>query len=137
MGLNFASGLVAGLCLSAACAVAHEKLSALPERAPGSNEVLKAKLESVDGVEVVISDVIIPANGAVPKHYHPGEEFLYMIEGSAIHVEEGQEDRVLKAGDAYVIRKGKVHSPRAGAEAARAIVFRVHVEGAPERILVE
>jgi quercetin dioxygenase-like cupin family protein len=137
MKIGFAAGVFAGVTVCAACAVAHEALTTLPDRAPGSNEILKAKLESAEGVEVIISDVIIPANGAVPKHYHPGEEFLYLIEGTAIHVEEGQEDRVLKAGDAYLIRKGKVHSPRAGIEPARAVVFRVHVEGEPERILVE
>ena len=70
---------------------------------PGSNEVLRAMLAGTPGVEVIVSDVVIPPNGQVPRHYHPGEEFLYLIEGSAIHVEQGKPDLPLKAGDSYAI----------------------------------
>lgn len=102
---------------------------------PGSNEMLRAAIQAADGLEVIISDVIIPPNASVPWHYHPGEEFVYVIEGSAIHREEGQADIVLQAGDTYVIRPEARHSPIGGPEGARAIVFRVHVAGQPERIL--
>ena len=101
---------------------------------PGSNEMLRSPLAGTPGVEVIISDVVIPPNGQVPRHYHPGEEFLYLIEGSAIHVEEGKADLPLKAGDSYVIPPRAVHSPRGGPDGARAIVFRVHIAGQPERI---
>lgn len=104
---------------------------------PGSNQMLRAPITGVDGLEVIISDVVIPPNATVPRHYHPGEEFLYVIEGSAIHVEEGKPDRELKAGDAYVIPPRAEHAPRGGPEGARAIVFRVHVAGEEERVLVE
>lgn len=104
---------------------------------PGSNQMLRAPITIADGLEVIISDVVIPPNATVPRHYHPGEEFLYVLNGSAVHVEEGKPDRILKAGDAYVIPPRAVHAPRGGPEGSRAIVFRVHVEGAEERILVE
>ena len=104
---------------------------------PGSHEMLCAPIEASDGLEVLISDVVIPANGTVPLHYHPGEEFLYIIEGSALHREDGQADRELKAGDSYVIPPMAKHSPIGGPEGARAIVFRVHLKDQPERILVE
>lgn len=132
------SGLAAGLVLGAAVgAIAHEAASGLPDRPPGSNEVLKAGLESAPDLEVILSDVVIPAKSAVPRHFHPGEEFVYVLEGSAIHVEEGAADRVYGAGEAFVIRRGKVHAPRAGETPVRAVVFRVHVKGEPERTLVE
>lgn len=104
---------------------------------PGSNQRLREPITIADGLEVIISDVVIPPNATVPAHYHPGEEFLYVIEGSAIHIEEGQPDRELKAGDAYVIPPEAVHAPRGGPDGARAIVFRVHKEGMEERILVD
>lgn len=103
---------------------------------PGSNEMLRSALSGAPELEVLISDVIIPAGAEVPRHYHPGEEFVYVIEGSAMHVEEGQPDRKLKAGDAMVIAPEAVHSPRGGPDGARAIVFRVHVRDQPERIPV-
>ena len=104
---------------------------------PGSNQMLRAPITIADGLEVIISDVVIPPNGTVPRHYHPGEEFIYVIEGSAIHIEENKPDRILQAGDTYVIPPEAEHSPRGGSEGARAIVFRVHVQGKKERILVE
>ncbi len=103
---------------------------------PGSNEMLRAAIEAADGLEVIISDVIIPPNAEVPRHYHPGEEFVYVIEGSAIHVEEGKEDRLVMAGEAFTIPPEAIHAPRGGPDGARAIVFRVHVEGRAERFLV-
>ncbi len=104
---------------------------------PGSNQMLRAPITIADGLEVIISDVVIPPHATVPRHYHPGEEFLYVLEGSAVHVEEGQPDRILRAGDTYVIPPRAIHAPRGGPHGARAIVFRVHVEGADERILID
>ena len=101
---------------------------------PGSNEVLRSPLAGTPGVEVIVSDVVIPPNGQVARHYHPGEEFLYLIEGTAIHVEDGKADLPLKVGDSYAIPPRAIHAPRGGPEGARAIVFRVHVAGQPERI---
>ena len=101
---------------------------------PGSNEKLRSPLSALPGSEVIISDVVIPPNAQVARHYHPGEEFLYVIEGSAIHIEEGKPDRLLKAGDSYAIPPRAIHSPKGGPEGARAIVFRVHLAGQPERI---
>ena len=43
---------------------------------PGSNQMLRAPITITDGLEVIISDVVIPPNATVPRHYHPGEEFL-------------------------------------------------------------
>lgn len=101
---------------------------------PGSNQMLRGPITISDDLEVIISDVVIPAGATVPRHFHPGEEFIYVIEGSAIHVEDGQPDRVLSAGDAYVIPPEAEHAPRGGPDGARAIVFRVHKDGLPERV---
>lgn len=119
-------------------AVAHQAVAdEVYEPKPGSNQMLRAPVTIAEGLEVIISDVVIPPNATVPRHFHPGEEFLFVIEGSAVHVEEGIPDQVLEAGDAYVIPPRAAHAPRGGPEGARAIVFRLHVEGEPERILVE
>jgi quercetin dioxygenase-like cupin family protein len=100
----------------------------------GSAEKLRAPIQAAPGLEVIVSDVVIPPGASAPWHFHPGEEFLYVIEGSAIHREEGRADLVLAAGDSYVIPPEARHSPVGGAQGARAIVFRVHRVGQPERI---
>lgn len=129
-----------GFILSVGCtysADAHHHMHEDAFRPPaGSNEMLRAKLSGVDGIEVLISDVLIPAGASVPNHYHPGEEFVYVIEGSAIHRQDGQEDRLYSAGEGLVIPPDTQHAPKGGPNGARAIVFRVHRDGKPERILV-
>ncbi len=108
----------------------------VPLPPPGSNEVLRSKVRVADNLEVIISNVFIPSGAQVPRHYHPGEEFLYVVQGSAVQVEEGQADRVLMAGDAYVIPPEAIHAPYGGPNGGHAIVFRLHVEGQEERYLV-
>jgi len=126
-----AAGLYA-LALPFAYAQARQEPATRPP--PGSNEVLRSPLVGTPGIEVIVSDVVIPPNGQVARHYHPGEEFLYVIEGSAIHVEQGKPDLPLEVGDSYAIPPRAIHSPRGGPAGARAIVFRVHIAGQPERI---
>ena len=108
----------------------------VPLPPPGSNEVLRSKVRVADNLEVIISNVFIPPEAVVPRHYHPGEEFLYMVQGSAVQVEEGQPDLEVKAGEAYVIPPEAIHAPYGGPDGGHAIVFRLHVEGQEERYLV-
>ena len=143
LSVPLAGALLGASLMAAGCATihhdhhSHHHCAAMERPPPGSNERLRAPITIADGLEVIISDVVIPPNATVPRHYHPGEEFLYVLEGSAIHVEEGKVDQLLKAGDSYVIPPQAEHAPRGGPEGARAIVFRVHKEGEPERILVD
>lgn len=130
-------GLVAlSLLLTTSCVVveAHPHDAENMRPPPGSNMMLRGPITISDGLEVIISDVVIPPGAAVPRHYHPGEEFVYVIEGSAVHIEAGKADQILRAGDAYVIPPEAEHAPRGGPDGARAIVFRVHKQGLPERI---
>lgn len=129
------SWVIAAAAYTLALPFAYAQEPVQPTRPPpGSNEVLRSPLSGMTGVEVIVSDVVIPPNGQVARHYHPGEEFLYLIEGTAIHVEEGKADLPLKVGDSYTIPPRAIHAPRGGPDGARAIVFRVHVAGQPERI---
>lgn len=103
----------------------------------GSNTMLRTTLEGVDGIEVLISDVWVPPNASLPPHSHPGEELIYVIEGVAYHREEGQPEKVYRAGDTLRIGVGKAHSPKTGDEPMRAIVVRIHRAGEPERYPVD
>lgn len=138
-------GICAGAVLLASCVkveeepaeqAAAETVQAPAGLGPGSNEMLRANLAAAPDLEVLVSDVIIPPGAEVPRHYHPGEEFVYVIEGSAVHVQEGKPDREIRSGDAMVIEPEAVHAPRGGVQGARAIVFRVHLKDQPERIPV-
>ncbi len=99
----------------------------------GPVEVIRTPASFADDVEIIVSDVRIAPDAEVPGHSHAAEELVYVIEGSAIHVEEGLPDRTLRAGDMAVIPPETVHRPRGGPAGARAITVRFKVGDREER----
>ena len=98
--------------------------------------LLRDSLALADNVEIVVSHLEVPPGTTLPAHYHPGEEFVYVLEGSGeLYIDD--QTIVLKAGDLYKVPFEKVHSFSTLEDQAKAVVFRVHREGQPDRILVE
>ena len=82
---------------------------------------------SAPGREVIQVRVDIPSGTAFPKHSHPGEEMVYMIEGVLEYQLEGRPPVTLKAGEVLFIPAGTVHAVKNvgsgnGAELATYIV---------------
>ena len=86
---------------------------------------------------MVVSRVVIPPNTSLPKHWHPGEEFAYVLEGSATLRMEGKPDVVSNKGDIVKVPLKQVHTGLTGEEGVTLLVFRVHEQGQPERVLVK
>ena len=99
--------------------------------------LFKSSLESSSDLEVIISLVEIGPNLTLPKHYHPGEEFIYALEGSATLWLRDQPDVLLEPGQVAKVPLEQVHTAVTGDKPVKAIVFRVHRKGHPERIPVE
>ncbi|HSG35046.1 MAG TPA: cupin domain-containing protein [Sphingomonadaceae bacterium] len=100
----------------------------------GSNEIFREATAAAPGHELIVADLRLPPNSVGEPHFHPWEEFLYVIEGSAVLDVDGQEPRVLQAGESFVIPGRTVHTPRAGPGGIRAIIIRLHDEGDPVAI---
>ena len=109
----------------------------LPGPGPVLETLLSEALEGVEGTEVIVSRVMIPPNTALPRHWHPGEEFAYVLEGAAILRRDGQDDVLIRAGEVGKIPLKQVHTAVTTDEGATILVFRVHRQGLPERTLVE
>jgi quercetin dioxygenase-like cupin family protein len=82
---------------------------------------------SIPGREVIQAVVELGPGVSAPKHTHPGEEIIYVLEGSLEYELEGKPPVTLKAGDVLFIPAGTVHSARNlgtvnGAELATYIV---------------
>jgi quercetin dioxygenase-like cupin family protein len=93
---------------------------------------------SVPGREVVQVIVELEPGTTAPRHSHPGEEIIYVLEGTWEYTLDGKPPVVLKAGDVLFIPAGLIHSARnvgtgRGAELATYIVEK----GKPLIILVE
>ena len=120
------------LCILSGCASANR---AIPVYAPppGINEVLAGPIDAAPGHSLIVGDLNMPAGAEIPRHYHHGEEFLYVIGGSAVVSRPGVPDVTLGPGEALRIAPGTVHWGRAGPEGVRAISSWVAVDGKPLR----
>ena len=103
---------------------------------PKLDNLMRARLERVADTEVIVSRVTLAPGTALPKHWHPGEEFAYILAGSVTLRPEGQAPVVLHAREVGRVPLAKVHSAQAGPEGTEILVFRVHQAGKPERVLV-
>ena len=67
---------------------------------------------SVPGREVVQARVELDPGVAFGKHWHPGEEIIYVLEGSLEYQVEGKPPVTLKAGDVLFIPAGTIHAAK-------------------------
>ena len=67
---------------------------------------------SVPGREVVQVRVDIDPGVSLPMHSHPGEEIVYVLEGTWEFQVEGKTARTLKAGDVAFVPAGVNHAPK-------------------------
>ena len=82
---------------------------------------------SIFGREAIQTIVSIAPGLTAPRHSHPGEEIIYVLEGVLEYQLDGQAPVTLKAGDVLFIPAGVVHSAKNvgsgnGAELATYIV---------------
>lgn len=66
----------------------------------------------IPGREVVQVRVDIGPGVVAPNHSHPGEEIIYVIEGSLEYQVEGKPPVTLKAGEVLFIPYGTVHAAK-------------------------
>ena len=91
----------------------------------------------VTGREVVQARIELDSGVAFGRHWHPGEEIVYVLEGSIVYELEGRQPVRLNAGEVLFIPPRTVHAARnvgrgVGAELATYIVDK----GKPLVVLV-
>ena len=67
---------------------------------------------SIPGWETIQMRVDFDAGAAFPRHRHPGEEIIYVIEGTIEYQVDGAPPKTYKAGEALTIPKGVVHAAK-------------------------
>ena len=86
---------------------------------------------SVPGREVVQARVDLAPEAPAIKHTHPGEEIIYILEGSLEYEIDGSA-AVYKAGEALTVPAGAVHAVRnVGADNAAELATYVVEKGKP------
>jgi quercetin dioxygenase-like cupin family protein len=108
-------------------------LSQVMAQVPGVHRTDLLKHDSVvSGREVVEVRVEVDAGHGVPRHTHPGDEVLYVVEGTLEYLPDGKAPVMLKAGQSVFIPAGTIHAARnPGTVAGAGIATYVVEKGKP------
>jgi quercetin dioxygenase-like cupin family protein len=93
---------------------------------------------SVPGREAVQVRVDIDPGVAFGRHTHPGEEIIYVLDGSLEYDIEGKPPMTLKAGDVLFIPAGTIHAAKnVGSVTASELATYIVEKGKPLLTLVK
>jgi quercetin dioxygenase-like cupin family protein len=122
----------------AAGAIGAQVLMAQP--APVTRTILQQKdLEGTEGREVMMYRADFVPGGALGRHFHPGPELLYILEGALILETDGHPPVTLKAGDSAHLPFKHIHKARnaSNTEQVKVLVFLIGEKGQPIITLVQ
>jgi quercetin dioxygenase-like cupin family protein len=121
--------IVASIALMASGALGQSK----PE--PKIEDIFRQALakEFTPEREVIVSVVEVPPNTTMERHWHPGEEFHYCLEGEIELQVDGQPAILETPGKVSHVPYKKLHTVVTKEKSAKILVFRVHHEGEPVR----
>ena len=93
---------------------------------------------SVPGREVIQNRVDIGPEAPFVKHKHPGEEIIYVLEGSLEYQVEGKPPTTLNAGDVLLVPTETIHAVRnVGSSNAAELATYVVEKERPFLVVVE
>jgi quercetin dioxygenase-like cupin family protein len=75
-------------------------------------ELLKTTIEGAAGTEGVMYIAELAPGAMAGKHFHPGPEFAYILDGALILENEGQAPKTFKAGEAFYNPAKLVHDAK-------------------------
>ena len=110
--------------------------------APAQEGIKRTDLQrhdlSAPGREVFQVRVDFAPGAAFPRHTHPGEEIIYVLEGTLQYDVEGKPPVTLKAGDVLFIPAGTIHAAKnAGSTNAAELATYVLEKGKPALTLAK
>jgi quercetin dioxygenase-like cupin family protein len=125
--MRMASASLAALALSAVC------IHNVYAQTPGLSRTIVTRADvSVPGREAVVAKVEIAPGVVVGWHTHPGDEISYIQEGETELMVAGQPNRIVKAGEGFVIPAGIVHGAKnIGSTSVKLIGIYVIEKGQP------
>jgi len=108
-------------------------LQAQAPRPQGSTRIdLQRHDLGIAGWEALQARVDFVPGASFPAHRHPGEEIIYVLEGTLEYGVEGKPPQILKTGDVLFVPAGVFHSARnVGATTASELATYVLEKGKP------
>jgi quercetin dioxygenase-like cupin family protein len=78
---------------------------------------------------------LTPHQGKGGRHYHPGDEVVYILEGSVTSTLDGKPDVTLNAGEICHIPAKHVHFGKTGSDEVKFLSIQVEETGPRQRRL--
>ena len=102
-------------------------------------EVYKADLATSEGKEASMFLAELAPGANMGKHYHPGDAFAYILEGTMLLEIVGKESVTLKAGQSGSLPPRTVHDDKNASQTAplKFLVFHVAKKGDPLAVPVQ
>ncbi len=105
--------------------------------ASGFRELHRSEVAGASDFEVVMGIVQRPGGSVSAKHYHPGGEFGFVLEGAVTVATEREPEVTHEAGASFYQPPGEWHIISSSSEGAKAVVFRVLEKGQPMVVTVD
>jgi quercetin dioxygenase-like cupin family protein len=102
-------------------------------------EIMRKSMSGLEGKEVVVFTADVPPGGIAPRHYHPGDETIYMLQGSLVFEPDHGEPFELKAGEVTFNPAKHIHQAKntSSSQAAKVLNFMIAEKGQPLAIPVQ
>lgn len=94
--------------------------------------VIKAELEGMPGKQMLAWVARIPPGGTSGWHYHPYDEFVYILDGAVTMQVKGKAPVIVRAGETFHVPANAVHrATNASNNPAKGLVFGLTSKGEP------
>ncbi len=103
----------------------------------GFTELHRVEVADASDLEVIMGLIERPGESIGAKHYHPGGELGFVLEGAVTVRTERGPPVTLEAGASFYQPPGEWHSVSTASEGARTVVFRVLEKGQPMIVAVD
>jgi quercetin dioxygenase-like cupin family protein len=106
----------------------------MAQQAPITRTILQQKdIEGVAEREVVMYVADVMPGAVAGRHFHPGPEVGYVLQGSIVLEPDGHSAMTLKVGESFHMPTKHIHNAKNASttEAAKLLVFLVGQKGQP------
>lgn len=102
-------------------------------------EILHKPMSDVANKDFVVVLAEVPPGGVVSKHFHPGDETVYMLKGTLYFESADDEPFLLTAGEIAYIPAKRIHQAknRSATETARVLISIIAEKGQPSTTVVQ
>lgn len=130
--------LATSLILTLGIAIGQSTQAQTRTKFPTIKSVMTKNLDPVDHAELRIARIEFPPGASSPAHEHPGQVFVYVLEGTVVSQLKGGAEETFEAGESFYEPSDAVHTVARNpseTESAAILTIMVAEKGKPSTTL--